>query len=194
MGHCPQVYTGIKNKGDILGVCVRHTAENVDRQENPSGNYNNSLTYLDRIFDTEEECQDYLMDKVFAGFYNDYAARYKEAPKPSAKLIKLRERLQKMRSDQNKYEAAQTPKNTVKKSAYISCKNCGSKLAMKYLGERQCNCPLCGNTLRSNTAIARIDKYKKDCYDLERQIRAEEKALSIKSTKILWAVGTDCHC
>lgn len=194
MGHCTQVYTGIKNKGDILGICQMHTAENCDRQENPSGNYNNSLTYLDRIFDTEEECYDFLMDKVYAGFYDDYAARYKEAPKASAKLTKLRDRLQKMRSDLSKYEAAQTPKNTVKKSAYISCKNCGSKLAVKYLGERQCSCPLCGNTLRSNTAIARIDKYKQDCWDLEKAIRAEEKALSAKSQKLLWAVGTDCHC
>lgn len=193
MGHCPQVYTGIKNKSEIIRVCERHTAVNCDRQENISGSYSNSITYLDRVFDTREECYDYLLDKVIHGFYNDYAARYKQEVKPSAKLTKLNERLQKMRSDWSRYEITQTPRNTVKKSAYISCKNCGSKLAVKYLSERQHTCPLCGKTLRSNTAIARIEKYKADCKALEKEIMEEKKKLSSKSSILLWAVGTDCH-
>ena len=193
MGHAPQVYTGIKDKKDIVRICERHTAVNCDRQENESGSYGNSLTYLDRIFDTEREVDEYLMHKILSSNYHDYAARYKVAPKESAKLKKLKERLMKMRKDYSEYTTSQTPKNTVKKSAYISCKECGSKLAVKYLSIHQSSCPLCGHTLRSNTAIARIDKYKVDIAELEKSIRVEEKNLSSKSTKILWAVGTDCH-
>ena len=194
MGHCPRVYTSIDDKKKIISVCEKHTARNCDREENPSGSYSNSLSYLDRIFDTEEECEEYLMDKVLKGFYNDYAARYKMAPKPSAKLTKLQNRLETMRKAMFDYQSAQVPKKTVQKSAYITCKGCGSKLSVQHLSESQSTCPLCRHTLRSNTAIARIKKYEDDIKALEKDIRDEQKKLSAKSTKLLWAVGTDCHC
>ena len=55
------------------------------------------------------------------------------------------------------------------KAEFIGCKECGSRLAKKYISLRYttCKCPVCGNSLFSNTARERIKK-------------AEEKAAKLK--------------
>lgn len=56
------------------------------------------------------------------------------------------------------------------KAEFIGCKNCGSKLAKKYIKVygKTCKCPLCGSSLFSKTAQERIQK-------------ASEKAKKIKA-------------
>lgn len=46
------------------------------------------------------------------------------------------------------------------KAEFIGCKNCGSKLAKKYIKVygKTCKCPLCGSSLFSKTAQERIQK------------------------------------
>lgn len=68
------------------------------------------------------------------------------------------------------------------KAEFIGCKNCGSKLAKKYIKVygKACKCPLCGSSLFSKTAQERIqkasEKAKKIKAEWQKELEKEEAA------------------
>lgn len=76
------------------------------------------------------------------------------------------------------------------KSKLITCKICGSKLAVPYL--KNCNCPVCGQDLRSQTAINRRIAAEKRYHKLYQQASELQNKLEAKlePTK-MWLV--ECH-
>lgn len=64
------------------------------------------------------------------------------------------------------------------KAEYIGCKNCGSRLAKKYIhmsGGKFCSCPVCSASLFSNTAQERIKKAEEKAEKLRKELKKEEE-------------------
>lgn len=82
------------------------------------------------------------------------------------------------------------------KSQYLGCKNCGSRLAVKYIYSNRC--PLCGAELRPETELKRIEALKVK-YDkaFARCVAEQEKyeALVRKANKPvkMWYTKTEYH-
>ena len=73
-------------------------------------------------------------------------------------------------------------------SKFISCKNCGSKIATEYFGKTVANCcPICNNDLRPKSITDRLDKLKKDYDAVIEKLRKEEEKEK-KKAKIKWLV------
>lgn len=83
------------------------------------------------------------------------------------------------------------------KSAYVSCKNCGSKLASSYFGGRLGNnCPICGADLRPESTLTAINNAKANAEKAKKELRVEEKKINNKSkknAKVVWLVKTEYH-
>lgn len=83
------------------------------------------------------------------------------------------------------------------KSQYLGCKECGSRLAVKYL--RGNRCPLCGAEMRPDTEMKRLDalkaRFDKAGDDLAKaRAKEEEKAKKgVKPTK-MWLCKIEYHC
>lgn len=71
------------------------------------------------------------------------------------------------------------------KAEYIGCKNCGSKLAKKYVSVigKTCKCPLCKESLFSKTAQERIKNAEKRACEIKKELESEQKKVSIKKQK-----------
>lgn len=78
------------------------------------------------------------------------------------------------------------------KAEFIGCKTCGSRLAKKYIKitGKTCKCPLCGASLFSKTAQARIKSVEDRISKIEKELKAECK-LSQKEQQTESSAFTD---
>lgn len=80
------------------------------------------------------------------------------------------------------------------KSQFIGCKECGSKISVKYL--KRNTCPVCGNDMRPQTFQDRIKKISNDLDVLEKKREDEVKKFRQKrrdKAKICWLVKVEYH-
>lgn len=72
------------------------------------------------------------------------------------------------------------------KAEFIGCKNCGSRLAKKYVKvvRKTCRCPLCGASLFSKTAQARIKSAEDRISKIEKELKAERKVYRKDQAKV----------
>lgn len=75
-------------------------------------------------------------------------------------------------------------------SEYVGCKNCGSKLARKYL--RSNNCPLCLADLRSKTTLDTIARAKATLDTREKELAEAERKMNQKG-QVRWLVKFEYH-
>lgn len=77
------------------------------------------------------------------------------------------------------------------KSEYIGCKNCGSKIARKYL--RRNFCPVCNADLRPETTLNRIAALKEKADKSSDTLKAELTKQAMKAKNVRWLVKIEFH-
>ena len=80
------------------------------------------------------------------------------------------------------------------KSATVGCKNCGSKIALKYL--RSNICPVCKEDLRPETTQKRIKALKEKAdalIDKRDSMECAERKKNLKKAETYWLVKTEFH-
>ena len=91
----------------------------------------------------------------------------------SSKYIQLEKKLDETKKKLSTYREAHSVKKF--KSATVGCETCKSKLSIKWLKSEEC--PVCGDDLRSKTTLETIGRYEKQIRDLEKELKAEERAM-----------------
>lgn len=190
MGHATN-YITVDKRSEIWPAAENYAFYNTDRGENPTGSYHGNL----RIHDTPV-CESYeeaveMINGWDTGWYSDHAVQYKDksALNPTKQMQAIQDRSDKMLQDKHEYIKAHSLKN--RKSAYIGCKECGSKISVKHL--RGNACPLCGTDLRPDYVIERIKKYDRDNEALLDQY-IELKNKRSGKCPIKWLVKVEVHC
>ena len=77
------------------------------------------------------------------------------------------------------------------KSEYIGCKNCGSKIARKYL--RRNFCPVCDADLRPETTLNRIAALRTKAEKSSDALKAELTKQALKAKNVRWLVKIEFH-
>ena len=204
MGHVID-YIVVDKKEDILYAAEDFAFYNTDREENPSGRYHGTLTIHDDIVcDTREDAVEKI-DSLDRGFYDDHAVRFYDTGdvQKSPKLIKIRQQISE--TEQKKREYIEKNHIGHRTSEFIGCLNCKSKISRNhyytYNGEvsthKSCNCPICGEDLRSNTVKNRIESFNNKIKELNKKYKTTEKELAQKyknKAKIKWLVKVEVHC
>ena len=165
---------------------VRHA----DWQEGASG-LPGSIRWIDYICEDYEAAEQYI-DNHDKGWYDQLAVKYrspKQNTKPSAKLTQLQEQLKKYRTKLMEYNQKIHYKGV--KSAYVGCKNCGSKLSTKYINSNLC--PMCRTDLRPESILNTISSLKTKEKELSKKIREEELKQLKKNAEIRWLVKIEYH-
>jgi len=156
-----------------------------------------------RVFESYDEAREYLENH--SGFYYQGAVLFKSYEKKSnsksdkikKKMGENHEKRMAMYNAMKEYVAKNDVKN--RKSVYVGCPKCGSKLHKDYirLGSKSQNCPLCGENLFSDTVKARIEKYETDLKNMGKQFKELQKQLAEaeKTGKfdLKWCVKVECH-
>lgn len=165
-------------------------AERVDWEE--GGGLNRGFRWLERrIYDNYEEAEE-AIEELDEGDYDNLAVLYRDygKVKPSAKMKAIDARLEDMRKKYVELEKTSTTDLNERKSAFLGCKNCGSKLATKYLHFSKC--PVCGAELRSDTVMNRLANMTKKIKELNKEHTMEEKKLKNKA-ETRWLVKFEFH-
>lgn len=167
-----------------------------DWQEGCSGLYN-KIRWLDPICDSQEDAEHYI-EAHDRKDYDCLAVRFRVAAKTSSKLEQLQEKCRECNRD---YAVALAGDNypATRKSEYIGCPSCGSKLNRKILAKsKKPNiCPVCGTDLRPASLrereVARFAKAKASKESTEKALKEEKKKLAKASKTIRWLVKIEYH-
>lgn len=139
------------------------------------------VMHEDHVFETRGDAERFL--EKYEGKYDDHAVLFRNtdriALKKSAEETKLEERLNRLKAELSAIEGGAAISN--RKSAFIGCPSCGSKLERVGLYSKFGNvCPICSTDLRSKTDRNRIAAKKKGmlpevkaCREREAKRRAE---------------------
>lgn len=190
MGHAIEYFT-TDNRSEIMNIAEEFAWCNVDRMENHSGSYHGNMHIHDNII-----CESYneafkKIEALDRGFYDDHAVQYKDKDSlpPNKSMLVLKERMNKNRKDKEAYAEAHSLKN--RKSAFIGCPECGSKLSLKYL--RYYKCPLCNKDLRPDYVVERLKKYDEDWEELKEKYYEVVRNRKDKC-KTMWLIKVEVHC
>lgn len=144
------------------------------------------------ICETEEEAEQYIEERDKA-FYGQYAVRYYKANKlsPTKQLEELKGKYSVLKLKYQKAISEIHCKNF--KSQYISCKKCGSKLAVQYMCTNVC--PLCRTDIRPQSVIDNIAKMSKQLTIYENKIKQidRERQMKQKNREVMWKVKIEYH-
>ena len=153
------------------------------------------------VFNSLEEARQWLED-TDNGWYDNRAVVYKDyqnvkTPKRTKKYEDLMRRL---KENQEKLRKATTEGHYDNvKSALISCRNCGSKIAKAYLKGKNF-CPVCRESMLPPTKVNQIKRYEEIIEDIKKQITEEniaynKKLENVKVSKkdLKWLVYYDYH-
>lgn len=190
MGHAVD-YITVDKRSEIIKAAERFASRNVDRLENPSGSYHGNMHIHDSpICESWEEAKERI-EGWDTGWYSDHAVQYKDKSvlKPTKQMLALKAKAEKLNADKYAYIDEHSLKK--RKSVFIGCKKCDSKLAIQYLNGNKC--PLCGNELRADYIVERIKKYDDDIREANKQYNELRKKQTGKCP-IRWLVKVEVHC
>lgn len=147
-----------------------------------------------KVYACKQDAMD-AIDKMDKGFYDDHAVLYYDVDslKPTAAMNAIKRQQDKV---QEKRDALinDSKKWTGRKSKYVSCEHCGSKLNIEYLRKLHTyTCPLCGDDMRSETVLNRIKAYDEKIKELRAKYTTEMKKLKRKAS-VKWLVKMEVHC
>lgn len=148
----------------------------------------------DTVYSCREDAEDAIgrMDK---GFYDDHAVLFYDVDslKPTAAMNAIKRRRDEM--GKKRYAIiVDSHAWTGRKSKYVTCEGCGSKLNVERLRSMHtCVCPLCRNDLRSETVRNRIKAYDEKIEELSGKYVEEMKKLKAKAA-VKWLVKMEVHC
>ena len=148
----------------------------------------------DTVYACRQDAED-AIGKMDKGFYDDHAVLYYDVDslKPTAVMKDIQRRQD---ETEKKRETLITDSNTWagRKSQYVSCEHCGSKLNVECLRSMHTyTCPLCRNDMRSETVLNRIKAYDEKIKELRGKYAKEMKKLKSKAA-VKWLVKMEVHC
>ena len=128
------------------------------------------------------------MQEHSGGFYSGVAVKYKyyryTATPKSQELAKKRDKLY---AEMYDYQVSTSVRN--KKSQFIGCPECSSKLNRERLKHRN-ECPVCGTDLRCKTVQDKLANYKKRIKRTDEQSQEAMKKIYIGDN---WLVKWEYH-
>lgn len=164
-------------------------------QEGGGGLYS-PIKWIDKTFDSYGEAREYIR-KIDTYNYDQLAVKYLEYPtlKYSKTYDVLKERVERLNSRYNELRNNIHYKGV--KSALVTCRNCDSKIATKYIGQTVYNnCPICKADLRPQSTLDLIGKAKENADKTSKDLAIEEKKLrekQKKNAKTRWLVKIEYH-
>ena len=148
--------------------------------------------HADTIYDSYEEAK-VAIRRMDNGCHDDHAVLFYHYPKgeDTAKIIKWWDRIDGICKRRDAYIEKHRISN--QKAKFIGCKSCGSKVAKEYINYQEF-CPVCRESLRSETIQAKIDDYDMQISEIRKQIDEERKRLSMKNKpEVRWLVKYEYH-
>lgn len=142
---------------------------NVDRGENASGSYHGNFRFYDKVFNTEEEAEDFFNS---LGSYCDGVIMVKEAGK--AAQNRYSKKVTSINQKKIEFLDKLIEKFKERTSKTISCKKCNTRIDNKIAIQNRLYCPSCRNWLVTDSIkekYAKFDEqlrlakeqYNKDC-------------------------------
>lgn len=144
----------------------------------------------DVICDSYDDAKKYI-EEHDRGWYDQLAVRYRETSVPKTKgylaLVARRKELSVVLNEKkSKIHYAHA------KSALVSCKVCGSKLATKFITSNYC--PMCRNDLRPESILNSIKTSERMLKEVNKKIKNAEIAFSKKQKAgVRWLVKIEYH-
>lgn len=142
-------------------------------------------------FNSYDEAEDYIrmMDN---GWYDNLAVRFRTPSIESQAYKDLKRRENVLQHKLESLDKKNYFENA--KSAYIGCKNCGSKISRTHLicKLKPNHCPICGADLRPATALEQIEKYRTSITSIQNK-QAEEKKKMGEKDEVRWLVKIEYH-
>lgn len=165
-----------------------------DRGEGASG-LPYPIRWIDKTFPNIETAQQYI-EEHDNGWYDQLAVKFLDYSEVKVKETKAYEKLVEKRVDaiRRMNDLEHTFHFANAKSAFIGCKNCGSKISSKYL--RTNYCPVCNYDMRPETVQERIKKARQNAKELEKKLAEEQRKMEEKqkkSAKVRWLVKVEWH-
>lgn len=140
---------------------------NGDREEG-SDCYDSSFKFYDKVFDTEEDAEDFFAS---LGNYMDGVCMVKEPSKSAqTKFNKTRERITKKKQELQE-KAIENFKNRT--SSTVGCKKCGTRITSEIALSSNLHCPNCGKWLVPDSMQERWDKLQESFVQAEKQLRKD---------------------
>lgn len=169
--------------GNIWNMNVYHGTLNGDR-----------AWHEDTVYACRQDAED-AIEEMDKGFYDDHAVLFYDVDslKPTAAMKDIQRR-QDETEKKRETLIADSLNWTGRKSKYVSCEQCGSRLNVECLRSmRTFDCPLCRNDLRSASVINRIKAYDGKIRELRGKYAKEMKKLKSKAD-VKWLVKMEVHC
>ena len=144
----------------------------------------------ERVFDNIDEANAYI-DNADKGWYDGIAVKFLDYTGVSAtkKITEYEDKITDILQKKKEYIKAHSVHQ--QKAAYIGCPDCGSKLNKdKLRGE---HCPLCGQDLRAESTLERINSFDVRVNELNAKIAEERKKQKAKAT-VKYLVKYEYHC
>ena len=171
------------------------------------GEYHQGIGRIDwkdgmKPFSNEDEAYDYISHNLF-GDYEQVAVPFlkteniedqvKGHPRLEASYRKVQEMAEKATKAWSEYEDLNNAFHFKDaKSELVGCKNCGSKIARKYLKSNKC--PVCGHDLRPRSLLDRIEAKKEKSREYRKQESQLRKAFEKKlKSEEMWLVKIEYH-
>lgn len=202
MGHSVHhaTYDEKVNKTKVQNYWDEYAAHE-DWQEGCSG-LSQNIRWIDYICDDREAAEEYIK-KHDRGWYDQLAVKFRDTSSistTSALKEKLVKQIASYKEKKLRYDQDHSVTNF--KAEYVSCPDCGSKLARAYLGKQRlaCSpnyCPVCGKSdIRSSSVLEQLNSFQKRINLWEKQLKEEDKKLAQKQVakaKIKWLVKVEWH-
>lgn len=153
------------------------------------------IRWIDKTLPDVEAAEAYI-DSHDKGWYDQLAVKFLDYSEVKVKETKAYEKLVEKRIDaiRRMNDLEHTFHFANVKSAFIGCKNCGSKISSKYL--RTNYCPVCNYDMRPETVQERIKKARQNAKELEKKLAEEQRKMEKKqkkSAKVRWLVKVEWH-
>lgn len=118
------------------------------------------LFFKEKVCNTKEQAEEYL-----AQVPTSYAVKYKIGIEPSPAMVSLKKRLEEKRSRLRTLKAEQ--KKIRFGTDFVSCPHCKSRVNRKFITPPLC--PVCGEDMRSDSAVKRITALEAAAAELKKR-------------------------
>lgn len=131
------------------------------------------LFFKEKIFNTKNQALEYLESVP-----TSYAVKYKIGIEPSPKMISLAKRLREKEERLAAYQETQNEKKFA--GDFITCPHCHSRVNAGFV--KPPLCPVCGDDMRSDTAVKTIHALEETVADLRKRYEDTARKYNSKFT------------
>lgn len=131
------------------------------------------LFFKEKIFNTKNQALEYL-----ESIPTSYAVKYKIGIEPSPKMIALAKRLKEKEERLAAYKETQNEKKFA--GDFITCPHCHSRVNADFV--KPPLCPVCGDDMRSDTAVKTIHALEETVADLRKRYEDTARKYNSKFT------------